>query len=200
MYTRVVAAETIDDKRKLLEKAIRDKESSRSKSRSYFLPVKRRRTFPKPKSNLKRRVSGVLLVASKQLSFELLGSPELEAYVSSAGASTEKSKKEYLKVLPDVYQSLSRYLSSTTALASIRSFTYDGWSDRLGAPIAGMTFHFIDKYWRLRQYLLLCFLTHTRWTRQQPVMKQLLPLLYQTMIRLGRTCLCFPEQATMSPV
>ncbi len=43
-----------------------------------------------------------------------------------------------------------------TGCASVVSFTYDGWSAKLGAPISCMTFHFVNANWNSRTFPL-CF-------------------------------------------
>lgn len=52
--------------------------------------------------NLIRRVTDVLLAASEQIPFQLFGSLELQAFVSTASGMVEKSKNEYLKQLSAV--------------------------------------------------------------------------------------------------
>lgn len=95
-------------------------------------------------------------MASKQLPLELLGSPELEAFVDSAGGTVDKSKKEYLKLLPCVYESISAIVSKETDSVNVGSFTYNGWTPKFNCPTSGMTFHFIDRQWKMRS-MPLCF-------------------------------------------
>eukprot|EP00171_Calliarthron_tuberculosum_P003336 IDg3336t1 len=63
---------------------------------------------------------------------------------------------EYVRLLPSVYEAVSRRTAAETGNVKVGSFTYDGWSAKLGASIAGMTFNFVDADWNLRTFPL-CF-------------------------------------------
>lgn len=69
-----------------------------------------------------RSVAGKLLASWKQLPLELFGSPKFEAYISIAGGTNEKSKKKYVKILPDLYEIVSRMAAEETG--KVGSFTY----------------------------------------------------------------------------
>lgn len=43
----------------------------------------------------------------KTIPIELLGSAEFEAFVSCAGETVDKSKQEYIKLLPCVYNNIA---------------------------------------------------------------------------------------------
>ena len=93
----------------------------------------------------------------RQVSFDFLGNVELEAFVHASGGTTSKSKSEYIPLLPEFYEIIIRMCSSETGILKTGSFTYYGWSARLGEPIAGMTSHYIEIAWSLISFPL-CFL------------------------------------------
>ena len=107
--------------------------------------------------HIRRRVAGILLAASKQLPMEVLGSPELEASVYCCGRSSEKSKKQYYSLVSDVYNIVAKHVAAQTDAVTVGSFTYDSWSSKQGAAIAGMTFNYMDSNWKLRTFPV-CFL------------------------------------------
>lgn len=72
-----------------------------------------------------RRVSGVLLIASRQISFEAIGSPEFQAFVDCCGGVAEKSKGEYLKILPSLYDAIYSMYAQETGDIIIGSFCYE---------------------------------------------------------------------------
>lgn len=53
-----------------------------------------------PKREIRRHVVGVLMFALLQLSIDLFGLPQLEAFVNFAGGATNVIKTEYVKILP----------------------------------------------------------------------------------------------------
>lgn len=55
-------------------------------------------------------MSCVLLVASKQSSFIVLGCPELESFVSNPGGALDKSKNEFMQLLPSLDASVSKMM------------------------------------------------------------------------------------------
>ncbi len=89
-------------------------------------------------------------------SLHLLGAAEFEAFVDCCGGTVDKSKTEYVKLLPGVYSIVARFMAAETGSVKVGSFTYDGMSAKLGAAISGMTFNFVDTNWNLRTFPL-CF-------------------------------------------
>lgn len=73
-----------------------------------------------------RRVAGVFLAASLQIPLELLGAAEMEAFIDCCGCSVDKSKTEYLKLLPKVYNAVSKMAAVETSTVCIGSFMYNG--------------------------------------------------------------------------
>jgi len=55
-----------------------------------------------------------------------------------------------------VYRAVAKFSADETGEVRVGSFTYDAWSAKLGASIAGMTFNYIDTDWNLRCFPL-CF-------------------------------------------
>ncbi len=53
-----------------------------------------------PRRDVVRRVAGILLAASRQLPLDLLGAAQFEAFVDCCGGTVDKSKTEYVKLLP----------------------------------------------------------------------------------------------------
>lgn len=84
-----------------------------------------------------------LLVASRQLPVDVLGSPDIEALVHFSRFSIEKIKNELVKLLPAVYETVTRKTAAETDEVRIGSFTYDWWSAKQGNTISGMNFNFI---------------------------------------------------------
>ena len=93
----------------------------------------------------------------RQVSFDFLVSAELEAFVHAPGGTTSISESEYIRLLPDVDEIIIRMCSSEPGIVKTGSFIYDGWSARIGTPITGMTFYYIDRALNLKSFLL-CFL------------------------------------------
>lgn len=48
-------------------------------------------------------------------------------------------------MLSEVYETIAKMMVKETAHTSVGHFTYDESSAKMGAPIAGMMFFFIDK-------------------------------------------------------
>jgi len=156
--TSVRNANSTNEKLEILNRAISQKRASQSSMRQF---IRTETAKPTPKSvskDLVRSVCGILLAASRQVSFDVLGSPELEAFVSSAGGTIAKSKTVYVRLLPEVYSIVADIAAKETGDVKVGSFTYDGWSAQFGTPIAGMTFHYIDSSWNLKTFPL-CFLS-----------------------------------------
>ncbi len=76
----------------------------------------------------------------------------------------DKSTGEYVNLIPKVFEVDSRLSAADTGEVRVGSFTYDGWSTKMGAAIYGMTFHFIDSDWVLRTCLFV-FSTLKSWER-----------------------------------
>ena len=106
--------------------------------------------------DLIRNARGVLLVAAKQLVFDLLGSAEFEAFVSCLGGTIRKSKPVYVRQLPEVYEVIAKLSTLTTGNFRVGFYTHVGLSAKMGWSIAVMNFHFIDQEWCL-EYFSLCF-------------------------------------------
>ena len=79
-----------------------------------------------PPSVLIRRVSAVIPVATRQLPLEVLASAELEACIDCTGGATDKSKYEFLQLLPEVYFAVTKISARDTSNVRVGSFTYDG--------------------------------------------------------------------------
>lgn len=106
---------------------------------------------------LLRRVCGVLLAARQLAPIGMLGSAAMAAFSYVCGGRVDHSKTPYVSLLPDVFDAVSKIVAACTEVARVGSMTYDGWSARLGMPISGMTFNFIDKMWHLQVYPLTFF-------------------------------------------
>eukprot|EP00171_Calliarthron_tuberculosum_P014900 IDg14900t1 len=78
-----------------------ERRKRRRESKSLYLTRRRPISFPRT-------------TASQQKSFEFLGCPELEAFVSCAGGAVDKSKREYLKLLHVVYEIIARISAKET--------------------------------------------------------------------------------------
>jgi len=131
-----------------LDKAQKAKAKAKEAIQGHVKPVPPEASCVANK-DLVRRVAGVVLVAVQQLPFELLGSEVLEAFVNAAGGYIDSSKKTYVVVLPEVYDVVNDFLREETAEVRAGSVTYDGWSDKSGAPVAGLTFNFVNADWNL---------------------------------------------------
>ena len=68
-----------------------------------------------PSKDLVQRVTGVLLAASRQLPLDLLGAAEFEAFVDCFGGTVDKSKTEYVKLLPGVWANFLSVHKATVA-------------------------------------------------------------------------------------
>lgn len=121
-----------------------------------------RRSSVQSNAKLVRRVCGVFMIASSQSPWALLDSPGVETYVRvCGGTAVDQSKHPCLTALPDVYEQCAKVLAAETGRGDVGSITYDGWSARLGAPIAGVTFNFVDDLWELRCMPICFFDTQT---------------------------------------
>jgi len=156
IYTRIDTSDSLDGKIGILRRSIASTHNSQSLMRTFATQGPRARATKTGSKNIVRIVCGILFAASRQVSFEALGSPELEAFVHSAGGTVSKSKSQYIKMLPDVYKIIAEIASEETGSVNVGSFTYDGWSAAQGASIAGMTFHYIDADWSIKSFPL-CF-------------------------------------------
>lgn len=148
----VQSASSLDEKRAVKEKAV----ARSRKAHSVFTNLRQKKPATNASKDVVRRVTGILLTASRQISMDILGAPELEAFIHCCGGTVEKSKQKYVKILPSVYKSVSKRIAREKGTVKIGSFTYDGWSARIGAAISGVPFDFIDKSWKM-QCMPLCF-------------------------------------------
>lgn len=140
---RMEAANSTNAKLVILNRAISNSKSSQSSMLNFDRNgnTKTRRAVASPE--LDRTVYGILLPASRQLSLGILGSHELEAFFHVAGGTTPKSETQYINLRPDVCATVAKIFAENTSALKVGSFTYDGWSAKLGASIAGMTFHLL---------------------------------------------------------
>lgn len=154
VYAQVETANGKDEKFKAVETAV--KRAKRGSMNSFVRPAAAL-TDRQINRDLLRRVCGVLMVARDQTPLHLLNSDALTAFVHACGGRVDNSKTPYLTILPDVYDAAADIIREQTNIARVGSITYDGWSARLGMPIAGMTFNFVDKDWTLQCFPLTFF-------------------------------------------
>jgi hypothetical protein len=79
------------------------------------------------------------MIARDQTPLHLLNCDALAAFVTACGGRVDNSKTPYLTILRDVYDAAADIIREQTDIARVGSITYDGWSARLGVPIAGMS-------------------------------------------------------------
>lgn len=87
-----------DEKRKIMEKAISSNASARNLINRFSQLAAKNVAIRAVSQDLRRRVSGVLLAASKQIPLDLFSSPEFEAFISCTGGTSEKSKYGSIKI------------------------------------------------------------------------------------------------------
>lgn len=156
LMTRIDAADSIDGKLSHLNRSIAKRKGSQTMMQNFARHGSAAHTKQAAPKELIRIVCGILYAASRQVSFDSIGSPEFEAFVYSAGGATAKSKAPYINRLPDVYAAVAELASEETGSVKVGSFTYDGWSAAQGTSIAGMSFHYIDSNWNIKSFPL-CF-------------------------------------------
>ena len=86
LYQRVQQAQNLNDKQRLMTGAVMNDKKNRSILQS-FVSVPRRNVLP---TDVCRRVAGIVLKASRQLSFDDIGSPEMQLFVDLAGGMWEE--------------------------------------------------------------------------------------------------------------
>lgn len=156
LFNKIEKAKELHDKKIILENALRSVNGSRKLITDSLTPFPSNITSSQSKQ-LRSRVAGIIFIAFRQHSFESLGCPTLEAFIDICGGTVDKSKAPYLELLPEVFRVISKLTSSSTQVSKVGGVTYDGWSARLGAPIAGLTFHYIDQNWILKSFPI-CFM------------------------------------------
>lgn len=92
------------------------------------------------------------MAAILKQSFDFLGSESPQIFVYSAGGGADKSKTPYLTILPDLFEVMSRMTSSMNSICKVVAFAYSGWSSKMVYSITGMTFHYIDRDWKMKSF------------------------------------------------
>ena len=101
--------------------------------------------------NVLQSVSIVLYTCVTESSILTVASPLTQGLVSVFNGQMKYSSKDvFEKYLVPTYQSVCAILKREATAASTGCITLDGWSAALGAPILGVTWHFVDNAWRLR--------------------------------------------------
>lgn len=96
-------------------------------------------------------VAIVMFSCFMEASSSQLASPVLQGFVDVFGGRIQFASKDMTeKTLFDTYAAVCRILRRSVTDARTGCITVDGWSAALGAPILGMTWHYIDKQWNMR--------------------------------------------------
>ena len=111
LFKSIEKGNSLDEKRRLMEKAVDRARTQRYQMTLFLAPKKTPRAVSQ---DLKRRVAGILFIASRSISFDVLGSPQLQAMVNSAGRTLDNSKSVYLEILPDIYKSVATISAERT--------------------------------------------------------------------------------------
>lgn len=153
---KIENSSSLSEKRAVMEGAVDCDRKTQALITAYVSSSKKTAGPHVVSKYLRRRVTGALFAASRQMTLDILGCAGLEEFVDSAGGTMVKSKMEYVKLLLVVYEIVARLLTDDTGDIKVDSFMYDGWSSKLGAPIAGMTFTHMIRKLNLRTFPL-CF-------------------------------------------
>lgn len=131
----ILSADSLNDKISFIENLI-CKINDNQRFIHQFATTRFDNSSRKPgDENVTHRIAFILITWENQLSMDFLGISELEEFVSAAGGSFDKSKKEYIKLLPAVYRTVTMMSSKETIDSKVVLFTYDGWSAKMGTAI-----------------------------------------------------------------
>ncbi len=99
----VLSAESLTRKKDAMERALeRARRNQPTLPELFGVQNHERGRSTYPSRDVFRRVAGVSLAASRHLPLDLLGAAEFEAFVDCFGGTVDKSKTEYVKLLPGV--------------------------------------------------------------------------------------------------
>lgn len=106
---------------------------------------------PDPPARVVQPIATILYACATETPLSRIGAPMFQGLVSIFGGRVQFSSKSPLdNYLLPTYEAACKMLRSLTSRAMTGCITFDGWSAALGAPILGVTWHFVDTDWRLR--------------------------------------------------
>lgn len=99
----------------------------------------------------KQAIATILFACYNEIPLSNIGAPYFQGFIDVFGGRVKfSSKKLITDNLVVTYDAVCRILKRCVDTASTGSLTVDGWSAALGAPILGITWHFIDEKWNLQ--------------------------------------------------
>ena len=152
----VRSSDAVDEKRSIIERAVMTESRSQSSMRQFARGTSRKRTS----HSVSRDLVGNYVVFSSRCQttvFRFTGKCWIWSGNSCLRDTARKSKSVYVRLLREVYETITKLSTLTTGNIRVGSETYDGWSSKMGCPIAGMTWHFIDQEWCLKSFPLCSF-------------------------------------------
>lgn len=199
IYLQILSCDNVDSKRKVIVGHIQNRKSQ--STLNSFVKTKRvtvGANVSLASKTIVRRLCGLFLISSRQLSFEFLGAPELEAFVDAAGGSIDRSKSSYLALLPDAYDAIAKLSSCETEAVNVGSITYDGWTPKFNGPTSGLTFHFIDRTWKLRSFPI-CFFDTVDLGKSSEDHRQIIQAAVDRSDKVGKNVLIFSATSDNEP-
>lgn len=95
-------------------------------------------------------VASILFGSLKETALTSIGTPAFQGLVSVFGGRMQfSSQTPLLSSLVDIHDAVCRILSRSISKSRTGSITFDGWSVALGAPVIGVTSHFVNTEWAL---------------------------------------------------
>lgn len=93
---------------------------------AFFTHIKNPQGSQIESKDIWRRVTGIILSESRKMPLEILGCAELEVFAEICSVTADKSNTDYLKLLPVVYEIVTRLSTDETIDVKVCSLTYDG--------------------------------------------------------------------------
>lgn len=100
-------------------------------------------------------VGSILFGALTETSLTRIDTPSFHGIVSQFdGRMKFSSKTPLLSSLMDTHAAVYRILSRSNSKSRTGSVTFDGWSAALGAPVIGVSWHFVNTEWGFQSILI----------------------------------------------
>ncbi len=115
--SRILRAETVDEKRNIMKNALYAFNKQQKPMKKFLRPYARRVNNESVSKSLIQAVSGILLLSTRQLSYELMSVPDYEAFINCCGGTNSKSKATNLNYLHSNYNAIAKMTSASTAKA-----------------------------------------------------------------------------------